>query len=168
MQASHPRAGENHTGSIFPSKALCVFFDAADLVVPSICESSASVAGANIRFSSYLREWSLSNRAGVVLARPSSRTAGHSIRIDDALHGAISSSDQKEGSADQDENVDENQEHPLRVADLAVPVVVQPHACHGVEAHQSSEKGANKGHELAEDRDAAGDAVGDNGDAKGA
>jgi hypothetical protein len=37
-----------------------------------------------------------------------------------------------------------------------------------MEAHQGSEKGSNKGYELAEHRDAAGNTVGDNGDAKGA
>jgi hypothetical protein len=37
-----------------------------------------------------------------------------------------------------------------------------------MEAHQGSEKGADEGYELAEDRNAAGNAVGDDGDSESA
>ena len=46
VQADHPRVGKDHTGSTISSKALCIFDTAS--VVLSICESGASVAGANI------------------------------------------------------------------------------------------------------------------------
>jgi hypothetical protein len=46
------------------------------------------------------------------------------------------------------------------------PVVIQPHAGHWLEAHGSSKQGANKGDKVAEDRDGAGNDVGNQTDAE--
>lgn len=123
VETDRPRHEEDFAGSELRSKALCIF-DAANLVVSSICQIGTSVAGTGVDVHRLLTSKSLSDRAGVILTRPSSRPAGHGVRIDNALHRTISSSDQKEGSADQDKNVDGNQESPLCVADLPVPVVI--------------------------------------------
>lgn len=48
------------------------------------------------------------------------------------------------------------------------PVVVQPHATHGLEAHRGAEQGTDQRDEIAKDGDGAGDDVGDDGDAEGA
>lgn len=48
------------------------------------------------------------------------------------------------------------------------PVVVQPHAAHGLETYESSEEGADEGYQAAEIGDRAGDDVGYEHDAGGA
>lgn len=48
------------------------------------------------------------------------------------------------------------------------PVIVQPHASHGLEAHGRAEQGADQRDEVTEDGDGACDDVGDDGDAGGA
>jgi hypothetical protein len=104
-----------------------------------------------------------SYRVGVVEARPCWRAAGGVVGVDNAHDRAVRSRDKQEGPADQDEDVDADQEAPFEIADLVVPVVVEPHAGHWVEAHQRSEQRSDERDQFAEDGDAAGNAVGDDG-----
>lgn len=48
------------------------------------------------------------------------------------------------------------------------PVVIQPHTRHWLEAHGSSQQGANKGDQVTENRDGAGDNIRDQANAESA
>lgn len=109
-------------------------------------------------------------RIRIVRTRPSRRPARLIIAVDDANDRPVGTGDHEERSRDDDEDGPEHHEHPLgRLFHLALaPVVVKPHAAHGLEADEGAEEGADEGDETAEDGDGAGDDVGDAGAATGA
>ena len=80
-----------------------------------------------------------SNGVGIIRARPCRTATGSVIGADDTHDCAVGSRNEQERTTDEDKDVDADQEAPLEVADFVVPVVVQPHAGHGVETHQRSE-----------------------------
>ena len=104
---------------------------------------------------------------GVVSTSPGSSTAVRVVRIDDANDGSVRSSDEKESTAHNHENGPHDHGLPLPVAISATPVVVKPHASHGLEAHEGTQQGADERHKTTENGDCRRDDVRDEGDAAG-
>lgn len=101
-----------------------------------------------------------SNGVGVILTRPRRGSTGFGVSFLDADDRAVRSRDKEVGSTDEDEKVATNKEVPLQSTGLWLPVVEQPHASHWMKTHQGSEQGTNQRDKLAEDGDAACNAVG--------
>lgn len=79
---------------------------------------------------------------GVVGTGPRRRTTRLPIRLHDADNGSVGTSNHQKGTDDDDEAAPEYHEHPCnRAAPVLapVPVVIQPHASHGLEAHESAQ-----------------------------
>ena len=102
-------------------------------------------------------------RVRIICACPSRRPTGLVVAVDDADDRAVGTGNHEECSRDDDEDGPEHHEHPLgRLLLLALaPVVIQPHAAHGLEADQGTEKGTDERNETAENGDGASDDVGD-------
>lgn len=90
---------------------------------------------------------------GVVCAGPGLGTTILGVRIDDTDNRAISTSNEEESAGDNDENGPCDHTLPAPVAVGSVPVVVQPHAAHRLEAHEGAQKCADERNETAEDGD---------------
>jgi hypothetical protein len=106
-------------------------------------------------------------RVGVVRARPRAGATILVVRVDDADNRTISATDEEERARDDDENGPCNHTLPLPVAVGPVPVVVQPHATHGLEAHEGAQKCAHKRDETTEDGNGRRDDVSSQGDSGG-
>lgn len=106
----------------------------------------------------------------IIRTRPSRRPTRLLITINNRNNRAIRPPNHEERPRKHDKRTPGHHGHPpQRLARLArAPVVVQPHAGHGLEAHGGAEEGADERDEVAEDGDGAGDDVGDEGDAEGA
>lgn len=89
------------------------------------------------------------------------------IRIHDAHDGAVGAADEQERAGHDDEDGPRDHGLPLPIAVAAPPVVVQPHAAHGLEAHERAQQGADQADEAAKDGDSRGDDVGGQGDGAG-
>lgn len=106
-------------------------------------------------------------RVGVVRARPRAGATILVVRVDDADNRTISATNEEERARDDDENGPCNHTLPLPVAVGPVPVVVQPHATHRLEAHEGAQKCAHKRDETTEDGDGRRDDVSSQGDSGG-
>jgi hypothetical protein len=102
-------------------------------------------------------------RVGVVRARPRLGPAILIVRIVDADNRTISTTDEEERASHNDEDGPCDHALPFPIAVGPVPVVVQPHAAHGLEAHQGAQKCAHERDEATEDRDGRGNNVGGQG-----
>lgn len=108
-----------------------------------------------------------SGRVGVIGAGPGLGTSVLLVRVHDAHDGAVGAADKEEGTGDNDEDGPRDHGLPLPVAVAAAPVVVQPHAAHGLEAHERTQQGTDQTDEATEDGDRRGDDVGGQGDGAG-
>jgi hypothetical protein len=104
---------------------------------------------------------------GVVSAGPGLGTSVLLVRVHDAHDGAVGAADEEESTRHNDEDGPRNHGLPLPVAVAAAPVVVQPHAAHGLEAHERAQQGADQTDEATEDGDRGGDDVGGQRDGAG-
>lgn len=74
----------------------------------------------------------------VVRAGPRRRATGLLVRFHDADDGPVGASDHQEGADDDDKGGPDDHEDPFNSGSLLlalVPVVVEPHASHRLEAH---------------------------------
>ncbi len=106
-------------------------------------------------------------RVGVVCARPSLGAAILVVRVDDADDRTISTTNKEERASHNDEDGPCHHALPPPVAVGPVPVVVQPHAAHGLEAHEGAQKCAHERDETTEDRNCGRNDVGGQGDGGG-
>ena len=90
-------------------------------------------------------------RIGVIRARPRAGATILVVRVDDADNRTISTTNEEECARDNDEDGPCNHTLPLPVAVGPVPVVVQPHAAHWLEAHEGAQKCAHERDEATED-----------------
>lgn len=110
---------------------------------------------------------SSASRVGVISTRPRASTTISLQRVVDADNGSISACNGHEGTNNNNKGAPANHKTPLgRLALLAlVPVVIEPHTSVRLEAHHCTQESADERHESSEDRDGAGDDVGDDGNA---
>lgn len=106
-------------------------------------------------------------RVGVIGAGPGLGTSVLLVRVHDAHDGAVGAADEEEGTGDNDKDGPRDHGLPLPVAVAAAPVVVQPHATHGLEAHERTQQGTDQTDEATEDGNRRGDDVGGQGDGAG-
>ena len=106
-------------------------------------------------------------RVRVIRARPRLGAAILLVRVHDADNRTISTANQEERASHNNEDGPRDHALPPPVAVGAVPVVVQPHATHGLEAHEGAQKRTDERNEAAEDGDRGGDDVREQGDAGG-
>ena len=90
-------------------------------------------------------------RVGVIRARPWAGATILVVRVDDADNRTIRTTNEEERASDDDEDGPCDHALPLPVAVGPVPVVVQPHAAHGLEAHEGAQKCAHERDEATED-----------------
>ena len=79
-------------------------------------------------------------RVRIISTRPSASSLG---RVDDSNNRTISSSNHKESTRNNDEHAPTNHQVPTGVA-LVLPVVVQPHAAHGLKREECTEEGTDQ------------------------
>jgi hypothetical protein len=106
-------------------------------------------------------------RVGVIRARPRASATILVVRVDDADNRTIRTTNEEERASDDDEDGPCDHALPLPVAVGPVPVVVQPHAAHGLEAHEGAQKCAHERDEATEDGDRRRNDVGSQGDSAG-
>lgn len=100
------------------------------------------------------------NGVRIISAGPRLGTAILVVRVDNTQDRPIRTADKEESTRHDNENRPRDHGLPAPVAVGAAPVVVQPHAAHGLEAHEGAEEGADERDEAAEDGDRRGDDVG--------
>lgn len=112
------------------------------------------------------------NRVRVVFTRKGTRPSALIVNVHDTLDRAISTSNHQEGTYDDEEHAPPDQKHPaltlLRLVLALGPVVVQPHAAHGLDAHDGAEKGTDERDERVEDGNRASNDVCNESDPEGA
>lgn len=109
------------------------------------------------------------DRVGVVGAGPGWRATSLLHGVDNANNRTVRSTNHQKGTRDNDEDAVGNHQVPSKGSLTATtPVVIEPHATHGLEGHQGSEKSADERHETSEDGNATGDEVGDDSGSGGA
>jgi hypothetical protein len=106
-------------------------------------------------------------RVRVVRARPRLGAAILLVRVHDADNRTIGTTNQEERARHDDEDGPRNHALPPPVAVGSVPVIVQPHAAHGLEAHEGAQKRTDERDEAAEDGDGGGDDVREQRDTSG-
>lgn len=97
---------------------------------------------------------------GVISTGPGGSSTVLVVRVDDTNNGSVGAANQQKGTGHDDEHAPRYHDLPPQVAVAAVPVVVQPHAAHGLEAHECTEQSTDEGHQTAEDGDRRGNDVG--------
>lgn len=97
-------------------------------------------------------------RVGVVSATPGRRTTRRVVAVDNANNRAVSSGYCEEPTPDDHESTPADHKVPLSSPGIA-PVVIQPHATHGLHGHEGTEQRTNEGHETAENGNGAGNHV---------
>jgi hypothetical protein len=102
------------------------------------------------------------NRARVVGACPRSRTTRLFVAVHDADNRTVCTGNGQEPTDSNDKRAPaDHQDPPSRLAHLSsTVVVVQPHATHGLDAHERTEQRTNERNKTAEHRNGAGDDVG--------
>jgi hypothetical protein len=98
-------------------------------------------------------------RVRVIRARPRLGAAILGVRVHDTDNRTISSTNEEESASHNDEDGPCDHTLPAPVAVGSVPVVVQPHAAHGLEAHEGTQQRTDERDKAAEDRDGGGDDV---------
>jgi hypothetical protein len=95
------------------------------------------------------------DRVRVIRAGPRTRPAVGIVANHDLNNTAIRAANHQKRATDNDKDGPAHHGDPARgLLELAlVPVVVQPHAAHGLEAHEGAEEGADERDEAAEDGD---------------
>jgi hypothetical protein len=106
-------------------------------------------------------------RVGVIRARPRAGATILVVRVDDADNRTIRTTNEEERASDDDEDGPCDHALPLPVAVGPVPVVVQPHAAHGLEAHEGAQKCAHERDEATEDGNRRRNDVSSQGDGAG-
>ena len=104
---------------------------------------------------------------GVISAGPSSGTAILVVAVNNTNDGPIRSTNEQESTAHNNEDGPCDHSLPLPAAILAVPVVVQPHTSHGLEAHKGTQERTDKRDEATKDRNSRRDDVRGEGNAAG-
>lgn len=103
------------------------------------------------------------HRIRVVLTRKGTRSFTLIVSIHNTLDRPIGTSNHQESTYDNKEHAPPHQKHPalafLRLVLSLGPVVVQPHAAHGLDAHDGAEKGADERDERVKDGNRAGNDV---------
>ena len=106
-------------------------------------------------------------RVGVIRARPRASATILVVRVNDAENRTIRTTNEEERAGDDDEDGPCDHALPLPVAVGPVPVVVQPHAAHGLEAHEGAQKCAHERDEATEDGNRRRNDVSSQGDGAG-
>lgn len=105
----------------------------------------------------------LASRIRIVGARPRRASTILLVRIHDIDDRSVCTTDHEEEAGNDDEEAPSNHKIPLSSPRI-VPIVVQPHAAHRLETHESAEKRTDQRDQTAEDRNSTGDDVRDDRD----
>ena len=107
-------------------------------------------------------------RIGIVGARPCSRASSLIIVVDNYNNRDVGTCNHKKETNQYNKNTPCHHEIPAGcpLALVFSPVVIKPHASHGLERHQCRKKGTDQRHKTVEDGNGTGNDVGDNGGSK--